>query len=231
MPFLPWNQIDTVLLDMDGTLLDLHFDNVFWLDHLPSKIAEKTGKPFEVCLQELLARCEKVMGTLQWYCLDYWADQLEMDIMAAKREVQHLIRMRDDTVPFLDALKASGRNVALVTNAHPDTLSLKLEQTTLADHIDILISTHEFGVSKESQLLWQQLHQRLQFTPQRTLFVDDSVPILQAAQTFGIEHLLCVANPDSKKPVRAIAEYPAITDYRSLTAEILAAPVLHREQL
>src|SRR5690606_507131 len=30
MQSLPWNQIDTVLLDMDGTLLDLHFDNHFW---------------------------------------------------------------------------------------------------------------------------------------------------------------------------------------------------------
>ncbi|HBT55971.1 MAG TPA: haloacid dehalogenase, partial [Pseudomonas sp.] len=33
---LNWNAIDTVLLDMDGTLLDLHFDNHFWLEHMPA---------------------------------------------------------------------------------------------------------------------------------------------------------------------------------------------------
>ena len=29
---LAWRDIDTVLLDMDGTLLDLHYDNHFWLE-------------------------------------------------------------------------------------------------------------------------------------------------------------------------------------------------------
>lgn len=224
LPILPWNKIDTVLLDMDGTLLDLHFDNVFWLNHLPIKIAEQTGKTVDECKLELLKRYEKVFGTIDWYCLDYWETELGLDIMAAKREIQHLIHMRDDTIPFLDALKKTHRQVALVTNAHPGSLGLKLEQTTLGDHIDTLISTHEFGVSKESQLLWQKLQERLQFDPKRTLFVDDSVAILQAAQKFGIAHLLCVANPDKNKPLRAIEEFPAVEDYRHFTDDILAHP-------
>ena len=225
MSFLPWHQIDTVLLDMDGTLLDLHFDNVFWMNHLPEKIAEKTGNPVEHCRDELFAHYQKVIGTIDWYCLDYWADQLDLDIMAAKREVQHLIRMRDDTIPFLDALKASGRDVTLVTNAHPGALALKLEHTMLDEHISTLISTHEFGVTKESQSLWQQLHKRLQFDPTRTLFVDDSLTILEAAKTFGIQHLLSIINPDSQQPDRVINDFPAISDYRHLTDDILAHPV------
>ena len=32
MPFdIDWQSIDDVLLDMDGTLLDLHYDATFWL--------------------------------------------------------------------------------------------------------------------------------------------------------------------------------------------------------
>lgn len=226
LSFLPWHDIDTVLLDMDGTLLDLHYDNVFWMNLLPEKIAQKTGKDISTCRDELFAHYEKVMGTISWYCLDYWAEQLDMDIMAAKREVQHLIRMRDDTIPFLDALKNSGRDIALITNAHPDALALKLENTELGSHISTLISTHEFGVTKESQSLWQQLHARLNFNPARTLFVDDSLTILESAKTFGIAHLLCIVNPDSQKPNREIDSFPAIEDYRMLTDEILAAPVV-----
>ncbi|MDN4502958.1 GMP/IMP nucleotidase [Alteromonadaceae bacterium BrNp21-10] len=220
MPMLVWNEIDTVLLDMDGTLLDLHFDNHFWLEHVPQKLAVKHNIDVSQAKVRIHAAYEQVVGTLQWYCLDYWSQQLDLDIVAAKREIQHLIRMRDDSVPFLDALHATGRKVVLVTNAHPDSLSLKVERTQLDQHIDQLISTHEFGVSKESQSLWQQLHQRLQFDPKRTLFVDDSVNILQAAADFGIGHLLAVSNPDSQMPVRNINDFAATEDFRHLLADI-----------
>jgi FMN phosphatase YigB (HAD superfamily) len=39
----PWEAIDTVLLDMDGTLLDLRFDNYFWMEFLPERYAERHG--------------------------------------------------------------------------------------------------------------------------------------------------------------------------------------------
>lgn len=225
MPNLAWDQIDTVLLDMDGTLLDLHFDNHFWIDHLPTKLAEKSGKSVEQCKAEMMAHYQRIMGQIEWYCLDYWAEYLDMDIVAAKREVEHLISMRDDTIPFLDALKASGRDVVLVTNAHPDSLSLKVEHTQLDSHIDQLISTHVFGVTKESQSLWQQLQAQLQFNPERTLFVDDSLTILKAAETFGIGHLLAVENPDSQLPHRQVDEYPSTSDYRTLIADIKQHPI------
>lgn len=144
--------------------------------------------------------------------------------MAAKREIEHLIAMRDDTLPFLDALHNSGREVVLVTNAHPGSLSLKVEHTKLDSHIDTLISTHEFGVTKESQDLWRALQARLGFDPATTLFVDDSLNILEAAKTFGIKYVLAVKNPDSKQPHREIEGYPAISDYRTLIDDITNHP-------
>ena len=171
MPILPWKDIQTVLLDMDGTLLDLHFDNHFWLEHIPAKLADREGIPLQQAKTRMLREYEQVMGTLNWYCLDYWADRLDMDIVEAKREIEHLIDMRDDTLPFLDALHDSGREVVLVTNAHPDSLSLKVEHTKLDEHIDTLISTHEFGVTKESQALWHKLQERLGFSAANTLLL------------------------------------------------------------
>ncbi len=221
---LPWSQIKTVLLDMDGTLLDLHFDNHFWMQLLPEKMAKKHGISLEESKEFMHQEYQKVMGTINWYCLDYWAQKLDMDIVEAKQEINHLISMRDDTIPFLDALHESGREVVLVTNAHPDSLSLKVEHTQLDSHIDTLISTHEFGVTKESQKLWQQLQKRLDFDPKSTLFVDDSINILHAAQQFGIKHLLAVKNPDSQMESREINEFPAIEDYRVLLNDIRNQP-------
>lgn len=221
---LPWNQINTVLLDMDGTLLDLHFDNHFWLEHLPAKLAQRDNIELAAAKAQMLDEYQQVMGTLSWYCLDFWSEKLGMDIVEAKREIEHLISLREDTLPFLDALKASGREVILVTNAHPDSLSLKIEHTALDQHIDTLISTHEFGVTKESQELWVQLQKRLGFDPKTTLFVDDSLGILEAAGQFGIAHLLAVQNPDSKQQIREITQFPAVSDYRLLVGEIQQFP-------
>lgn len=222
---LPWKEIHTVLLDMDGTLLDLHFDNHFWMEFLPQKLAERDGISVEKSKQYIHNEYQKVSGTIQWYCFDFWSEKLNIDIVQAKREIEHLISMRDDTIPFLKALHDSGREVVLVTNSHPAGLTLKVERTLLDQHIDTLISTHEFGVSKESQELWHQLQARLGFSGANTLFVDDSLPILAAAETFGVKHLLAVRNPDSKKAIRDISEYPAITNYRDLVPDILANPV------
>jgi putative hydrolase of the HAD superfamily len=219
---LDWADIDTVLLDMDGTLLDLHFDNYFWLEHLPIRWSEITGISVADAKAQLQAEYAVLQGKLEWYCLDYWGKRLQLPITELKREVMHKIAMRADVPAFLQALKDSGREVVLVTNAHPGSLSLKIERTELSNYIDVLISTHEFGVTKESQALWHKLQQRLGFDPARTLFVDDSLPILQAAADFGIRHLLAVANPDSQQPVRDIKDFAAVTDYSVLLDDIRA---------
>lgn len=221
---LDWANIKTVLLDMDGTILDLHFDNHFWLEHLPKRYSEEKAISFAQAKQELTGHYQKVEGTIAWYCLDYWAEQTQLPITELKREVQHLIQLRTDAHDFLVALKESGRDIVLVTNAHPQSLSLKIERTQLDRYFDTLYSTHEFGATKESQLLWQKLQQKHGFKAENTLFVDDSLPILRSAQRYGIEHLLAIANPDSKQQPRQITEFPAISDYQILISDVLAKP-------
>lgn len=223
---LDWSKIETVLLDMDGTILDLHFDNHFWLEHLPKRFSEAKQIPIEQARKELHSHYDKVSGTIAWYCLDYWADQTQLPITDLKREVDHLIQLRDDAHDFLMALKHSGRRVILVTNAHPSSLSLKIEKTKLDQYFDKLYSTHEFGVTKESQALWHALHKVEPFNINTTLFVDDSLPILHSAQQFGIKHLLAVANPDSKQPAKRISAFPATANFAEFTDAISATSLV-----
>lgn len=219
-----WKEIDFVILDMDGTLLDLHFDNYFWQIHIPLRYAKAHNIPLIEAQEFLEAETRKVSGQINWYCLDYWTETLKLPIVELKKEIEHKIALRPDTLPFLAALKNAGKQVVLVTNAHPDSLSLKVEKTALDQHIDLLISTHEYGVTKESQVLWQKLQADLHFNNETTLFVDDSLAILDSAKRFGIKHLLSVANPDSQRPTLNEVElrgYPFITDYRHIIDKII----------
>ncbi|MCU1718515.1 GMP/IMP nucleotidase [Pseudomonas sp. 5P_3.1_Bac2] len=216
MPALAWNTLDTVLLDMDGTLLDLHFDNHFWLEHLPARYAEHHGISRELADAELLPLFRQHAGQLNWYCTDFWSRELNLPIPALKREVAHLIALRPDADLFLAALRKAGKQVLLITNAHRDSLSLKMERVELAPYFDRMISSHDYGYPKEDQQFWQALQADCPFDPARSLFIDDSLPILRSARTFGVAQLLAVRQPDSQATQKDTEEFAAVEDYRAL---------------
>lgn len=207
-----WNAIDTVLLDMDGTLLDLHFDNYFWLNHLPQRYAEIHNLELETATANLHDHIRAHEGTLQWYCLDFWSEALALDIRSLKEEIKHKIQIRPHVEIFLQRMREHNKKVVLITNAHPQSLSLKMEVTAIDRWLDIVISSHEFKQPKEAQEFWRELQNREHFDPARTLFVDDTVRILDSAKKFGIQHLLCIHQPDSQQ-IRIIENYPAIYNF------------------
>ncbi|WP_078083682.1 GMP/IMP nucleotidase [Microbulbifer mangrovi] len=210
---LDWNRIDTVLLDMDGTLLDLHYDNHFWMEHLPLRYAEANGIPVAEAQALVIRMTDELRGTLDWYCLHYWSDVLKLDVPAIYREIEDRIALRPHTDNFLRNLREMNKRALLVTNAHPDGLSHKLEITGIDQWLDEIISSHDLGHAKESTLFWHSLQERQPFDPSRTLFVDDNLHVLGAAREYGIEHLLCIRQPDSKNPAREITDFPAIHDF------------------
>ena len=197
-----WDEIDTVLLDMDGTLLDLHFDNYFWLDHLPEKYADHHGMSADAALSKLTEQMKEKVGQLEWYCLDYWSELTELPIAKLKEDVEHKIQFRPHVPDFLKALKAAGKRSVIVTNAHRDSVDLKMKKTGLDALVDRIISSHDYQEPKESQRFWQYLQKDEPFELQRTVLIDDSLAVLESARQFGLGHLLCVYQPDSQKPKR-----------------------------
>ena len=213
---LPWSEIDTVLLDMDGTLLDLHFDNHFWLEVLPQRYAELHGISRTMAVMELAPLFNEHEGKLTWYCLDFWTRELELPIREMKREIADLIALRPAADEFLAALRDAGKRVVLITNAHRDSLSLKLERIELAPWFDRLISSHDYGFPKEQAQFWHSLKTDLDFDPRSALFIDDSLPVLRSARAYGIAHLLAISEPDSRRGRKNTEEFTAIDSYEDL---------------
>jgi len=213
---VPWQDVDTVLLDMDGTLLDLHFDNHFWQVYVPEKFAERYGLPHAKAHAECFRRYDAKAGTLQWYCVDYWTEQLELDIARLKEELAHLIAVHPDVPEFLGAVRAAGKRVVLVTNAHRKSLNLKMDRTGLAVYFDAMHVSHEYGVAKENPAFWAALRQSEPFEPARTLLVDDSLPVLRSAGRYGIAHLRAVLQPDTRLPAKDAGEFAAIRCFRDI---------------
>ncbi len=206
---LPWADIDHVLLDMDGTLLDLHFDNVLWKQLLPQHFATARGVELEHAEQTLFDYMATTRGQLLHYSLDHWSEFSGVDLINLHWERDDLIRFRPGSIRFLAELRAMNKAVILATNADRSCFGVKDQITGLSQHLDDVASSEDFGAPKESVEFWHALHAKQPFDPQRTLFVDDNEAVLDSAATFGIRHLLCVNQPDLSIAPRTDLRHPA----------------------
>jgi 5'-nucleotidase len=212
----PWDEITWVLLDMDGTLLDKHFDDYFWETLVPEQYALRQGLSLADARDLVFARYQKEEGTLNWTDIDFWSRELDLDIPALKEGIRHLIEVHPDAEDFLKFLRARGKKVALVTNAHYKTLSLKMNHVGLLGYFDQVISSFDLGTPKEDHFFWQTLQERLGFVPWQTLLVDDNAEALAAAKIFGITYCYFKAKSSSRQGPEAHPDFSSIESFREL---------------
>lgn len=221
---IDWGQIDTVLLDMDGTLLDRHFDDHFWLEHVPNVYARSNGISRESAKDLLYRLFRSQENTLNWTDLDYWSDRLGLDIPLLKLEVEHLIDVHPHVVEFLLFLRRLGKGVHLVTNAHSKTLTLKLRKTRLSPYFTDIVSAHDLGLPKEDPHFWAQLQSRIPFDPSRTMLAEDSETNLSTAAAYGIRYLIFISRANSTLPPADSSQFTSICYFSQLLPKTYQLP-------
>jgi len=201
---------DTLMLDMDGTLLDLAYDNYMWLEHIPAAYAQQNDLSADDARDHLYATFKRLEGKLDWYCLDHWSNELDIDVAALHREQNGRIGFLPGAKQFLESVADHHVRLLLVTNSHQQTLDIKAEVKDIVDYFDGVYTSHALGYAKEDQPFWQELRKAEDFDPARTVFIDDNVAVLQSARDFGVEMLLHITRPDTRKPPKEHDDFTGI---------------------
>ncbi len=180
-------KIDTVLFDMDGTLLDtiedLHASVSYALERagLPPVTQDETRLAAgyaSVVLIDKLTGHRFDTGSLEFKRV--WSDFME----------HYGVHHSDRTKPYegmpelLEGLKSRGVKMAVVSNkAHRDTEALR--QQWFSDYIPVAVGfTDELPKKPAPDMVYAALKE-LESTPQRSLYVGDSEPDCQIAKNSG----------------------------------------------
>ena len=213
---LSWDEIETVMLDMDGTLLDKHFDDYFWEVYLPEHYSLLHKISVEEASRELRSRYQAVENSLQWADLEYWSHTLQLDLPELKLRINHLIGVHPYVIEFLEFCLKKRKKLYLVTNAHSAALSIKLEKTSIGAWFDKVICAEDVGFAKEEPAFWSRLQEMLGFSPEKTLLIDDTEKVLQVAEAFGLGYLIHIARSSSRRPACYSTKYPSIDYFKEL---------------
>ena len=218
IPPIAWQQISTVLLDMDGTLLDKYYDDYFWEQYLPQVYGEQNGLEEKEAQEELYSRYRSVEQTLMWTDLHYWSAELGLDIIGLKKKVDHLVDVNPHAIDFLQFLQNQKKQVYLVTAAHRAALEIKMNRVDLRGYFQQMICAEELGKPKEDEAFWGSLEERLGFERDCTLFADDNINVLRAARSHGIRYLIHIAKPSSRQPTSYCEEFTSVSAFDELLA-------------
>ncbi len=213
MNMINWNEINIVLLDMDGTLLDDHYERMFWDNMLPDMFAEKHKINIEDSKKELQKIYNKHIGTNKWGDIDFWEKELDMELWNIRYQISHLLKLHPHTINFLEFLKKQNKKVFMVTAAPMNDIDFKFKHTKLEKYFIKIYTEIDIGYSKHDIKFWEALKKLTTFDNDSTLLAEDNEGILKIAKIFGIKHLILKGKYNSKFPAKSSKEFLTVNHF------------------
>ncbi|MBL7048769.1 MAG: HAD-IA family hydrolase [Nitrospira sp.] len=213
---IPMDKIEYVLLDMDGTLLDLYFDDYFWGHLVPEKYAEKHEITFGAAKEYLYSTYKSHEKTLNWCDIDFWSRELKLDIPALKEQIRHLIEVHPNVIDFLKLMRKRKKKIYILTNAHYKTVKIKFRKTQIGEYFDEVLCSFNVGHPKEDLQFWEKAQKKLGFGKANSVFIDDTEDVLKTAREYGMKYLLFKSRASSKLKPKETTEFLTINNFSEL---------------
>ena len=190
-----FKDIECLLVDMDGVILDNAYDNDFWQNQIPEVIADSKGIAFDDAKRLAIQIFNYKKNTKDWYDVDYWSNMLNIDIEAEKRSEKSFSRISlyDGVIDTLSVLKNKTKMI-LITNAHRKTLNIKLEKYNLTPYFDEMVCAHELNYVKEDIQLWYMLRSKYRLDYEKTFLVEDTINNINVGLSAGISGAIYVGD-------------------------------------
>ncbi|MFH2013255.1 MAG: HAD family hydrolase [Pseudomonadota bacterium] len=122
-------QIEVVSFDVDGTLVPMDFNNLIWMEELPSLIAKKKGMSLEDAQAYTISEYEKVgEDDLRWYEINYWIARFDLETSFEEilSKYESMIEVFPDVIPTLERLE--DKYTLILTTAMPrEFLDVKIK--------------------------------------------------------------------------------------------------------
>ena len=231
------NNIDTVLFDKDGTIIDLHY---FWgkmtelraseiikIFQLPQNILPKLcfylGYDFEnkKMLSDGITAMYSRSKIIEIFCSNLSTigvhtteKQLEeiFDCVSENfyREIEKYTKPIDEAIDFIKTLRSLGIKTGIVTSDSIKSTELTLKQFSWESLFDVVIGRESTNSPKESGEGTKLAMSTILSKPQNTVMIGDAPMDHISAKNAGIEHTILVATGQiSQKALLHTSQYTA----------------------
>lgn len=204
-------RIRVVSFDMEGTLIDHNFSDLFWEIDIPTLYGRKHGLDLETARERVISEYAQIGDERpEWYDADYWFTKLGLE-----GDVQELLdRRREDCRVYTEAYpvleRLSGR-FPLIISSNTMREFLKVQLLKFPSHFDHVFSaTSDFGMVKKSEDFYRRICRILGVTPGEVVHVGDNLRFdFEAAKKAGMIafHLDRTRGSEGVNVVRDLAEF------------------------
>lgn len=166
--------------------------------------ARKTANDYFPPRHKLSTLEEEYQQMLHYYSIfagelpELGVTRQDIETVAGEKVYQsrHTFELFEDSIPTLEALKAKGYKLGVISDTWPSILPV-LDEFGLPPYFDTLTYSFQVGCFKPDPRMFQDALDKLGLPPQECVFVDDTLKNLEGAAKLGIQAVLITAKPEA----------------------------------